>query len=73
LNRFIFKTYELKTEVLAASLRNARQAREAALSGAHIATLPLYVIRDLIDHYKTKEGMASFIRDIIPEYVELLK
>ena len=69
----IFNTYEFKTEVLAASLRNARQAREAALSGAHIATLPLYVIRDLIDHYKTREGMKAFIEDVIPEYVELLK
>ncbi len=69
----IFKRYEIKTEVLAASLRNARQAREAALAGADIATLPLYVIKDLVSHYKTKEGMASFINDVIPEYVELTK
>ncbi len=69
----IFKTYEIKTEVLAASLRNARQAREAALVGADIATLPLYVIKDLVSHYKTKEGMQNFIRDVIPEYVEVTK
>ncbi len=69
----IFKRYDIKTEVLAASLRNARQAREAALIGADIATLPLYVIKDLMNHYKTKEGMATFIKDVIPEYVELTK
>ena len=70
----VFQTYEIKqTEVLAASLRNARQAREAALVGADIATLPLYVIRDLVSHYKTEEGMKAFINDIIPEYVELTK
>jgi transaldolase len=70
----VFQTNEIKkTEVLAASLRNARQAREAALVGADIATLPLYVIRDLVSHYKTEEGMKAFINDIIPEYVELTK
>jgi transaldolase len=69
----IFKIYDLKTEIIAASIRNARQAREAALLGAHIATLPLYVIKDLVSHYKTQEGMKSFLRDTIPEYVEVLK
>lgn len=69
----IFKKYNIKTEVLAASLRNARQAREAALVGADIATLPLYVIRDLVDHYKTQEGMKAFIKDVIPEYVDIIK
>jgi len=69
----IFKTYNIKTEVLAASLRNARQAREAALSGADIATLPLYVINDLISHFKSKEGMKNFIKDVISEYVEITK
>jgi transaldolase len=69
----IFLKYELQAEVLAASLRNARQVREAALAGADIATLPLYVIKDLVSHYKTKEGMEKFIGDVIPEYVELTR
>ncbi len=68
-----FKNYSYNTEVLAASIRNARQTREAALVGAHIATLPLYVIRDLVTHYKTKEGMDLFLKDVIPEYVEITK
>ena len=69
----IFHIYDLEPEVLAASLRNARQAREAALVGADIATLPLYVIKDLVSHYKTREGMANFIKDVIPEYVDVTK
>ena len=59
--------------MLAASIRNARQTREAALAGADIATLPLYVIKDLVSHFKTKEGMDSFLKDVIPEYVEIIK
>jgi len=71
--REIFDTYDIDCEVLAASLRNTRQSREAALAGCDIMTLPLYVIRDLVDHYKTREGMVGFIKDIIPEYEELTK
>ena len=69
----IFTIYEIKTEVLAASIRNARQAREAALAGADIATLPPGVISDLLMHYKTQEGIKSFSQDTIPEYAELMK
>lgn len=69
----IFLKHELTAEVLAASLRNARQVREAALAGADIATLPLYVLKDLVTHYKTREGMEKFTGDTIPEYVELTR
>jgi len=67
----IFYTYDLSTEVLAASIRNVRQAREAALVGAHIATLPFDVIRELLSHHKSREGMKKFTADIVPEYAEL--
>ena len=69
----IFKEHGIKSEVLAASLRNPRQVREAALVGADIATLPFDVIKTLLYHYKTKEGMENFINDIVPEYADLLK
>lgn len=67
----IFTTYGIEAEVLAASIRNARQTREAALAGADIATVPLYVIRELVSHYKTREGMENFTKDVVPEYREL--
>jgi transaldolase len=69
----ILENYNLKTEVLAASIRNPRQAREAALSGSHIATLPIEVIRKMITHPKTQEGMQKFTKDIVLEYMDLLK
>ena len=69
----IFHIYNLKTEVIAASIRNSRQARESALAGAHIATLPYGVIMQLLVHYKTKEGMKNFTDDIVPEYEKLTR
>jgi len=69
----VLSIYDFKTEVIAASIRNARQAREAALAGADIATLPYDVIMQLLVHYKTNEGMKKFTDDIIPEYANLTK
>ena len=69
----ILEVHGLKTQVLAASLRNTRQVRESALVGAHVATLPLYVVEDLVKHPKTYEGMQGFTKDLVIEYMELLK
>jgi len=67
----LFKNYNFKCEVLAASLRNTRQVRESALIGANIATIPYSVIKVLLSHPKTEEGMESFTNDIVPEYANL--
>ena len=69
----IFTIYNIDTEVLAASIRNARQVREAALAGADIATLPYDVISDLLYHFKTMEGIKGFVQDTIPEYRDIMK
>jgi transaldolase len=72
--REVFDNYGIKkTKVLAASLRNARQVREAALVGADIATVPFNVIQELVSHYKTREGMKKFTDDIVPEYEKLIR
>ena len=71
--REIFDNYGIsETKILAASIRNARQTRESALAGADIATLPMSVIEELLIHPKTIEGMKVFIKDIVPEYRDLL-
>lgn len=67
----ILRQYNLKTEVLAASLRNPRQVREAALVGSDISTLPFSVIKDMLKHHKTYEGMDRFTKDIVQDYVRL--
>ncbi len=64
----IVEHYELKSHILAASLRNTRQVREAALVGAHVATLPFSVVKDMLKHDKTYEGMKKFMDDVVPEY-----
>ncbi len=72
--REIFDNYGIsETKILAASIRNARQTREAALAGADIATLPMSVIGELLVHPKTAEGMRGFTEDIVPEYRDLLE
>lgn len=67
----IVEQYGFESEVLAASLRNPRQVRESALVGAHIATLPFGVIKDMLKHHKTFEGMEQFTADIVQEYASL--
>ncbi len=67
----ILGKYNLKAEVLAASMRNPRQVREAALVGAHIATCPFEVIQDMLKHAKTYEGMQRFTADAVEEYITL--
>jgi len=67
----IFRVNNIKSEVLAASIRNKRQLREMALVGSDIATLPFNVLKELVQHSKTKEGMVNFTRDIVPEYQKI--
>ena len=64
-------TKEYDCEVLAASLRNPRQVREAALVGAHIATLPYDVIQKMTLHFKTFEGNVKFKADFNKDYINL--
>jgi len=68
----IFKNYNLKSEVLAASFRNARQVRECALEGANIATMPFSVFKELFSHKLTEKGMVQFIDDTPKEFGELV-
>ena len=69
----IFRKSKIKTEVLAASIRNVTQFREVAEVGADIATVSFEVIKKLLNHRKTVEGMKQFVRDIVPEYAEIVR
>jgi transaldolase len=69
----IYKAYNFKTQIIAASLRNARQVREVAELGVDIATIPFNVIKEMMTHYKTIEGIRKFTEDIIPEYKKLFE
>jgi transaldolase len=53
----------LRTEVLAASIRGPNHVIEVARLGAHVATVPPKVLRDLVLHPLTDKGLAAFVKD----------
>ncbi|NPV88716.1 transaldolase [Coprothermobacteraceae bacterium] len=67
----IFDNYGFGTKIIAASVRNARQVREIMELGVDIATIPFDVLRQMIVHEKTDEGVQLFEADVVPEYREL--
>ena len=68
----IFLKQNMKSEILAASIRNKQQFREVVLAGADIATMPFSVIKSLLEHPKTLEGMKQFTKDVTKEYTKLV-
>jgi transaldolase len=59
----IVRTHGLASEVLAASIRHPGHVTAAALAGAHIATVPLEVLRRMVRHPLTDTGIVAFRRD----------
>ena len=59
----IFSNYELPTLVLAASIRGPRHVTEAALAGAHVATIPTKVFDQMLAHPLTDRGIEGFLAD----------
>ncbi len=59
----IVAIHELEAEVLAASIRNPLHVTQAALAGAHIVTLPMAVLRQMVHHPLTDLGIARFKAD----------
>jgi transaldolase len=59
----IFDNYEFETEIIVASVRNPLHVVESALLGAHIATVPLKVIQQLVKHPLTDIGIEKFLAD----------
>jgi transaldolase len=59
----IFQKHRIETQIIAASLRHPRHFTEAALAGAHIATVPMAVLEKLIVHPLTDQGIERFLAD----------
>ncbi|MEO0230188.1 MAG: fructose-6-phosphate aldolase [candidate division WOR-3 bacterium] len=59
----IFENYGFETEIIVASIRHPLHVLEAALMGAHIATIPPKVIRQLVNHPLTDIGIERFLKD----------
>jgi transaldolase len=54
---------DLDTEVIAASIRHPLHCTNAALAGAHIATVPYAVLMQMIQHPMTEAGIKKFLAD----------
>lgn len=59
----IYANYEFETEIIVASIRNPLHVLDAATMGAHIATIPLKVIEQLVKHPLTDTGIQLFLKD----------
>jgi len=59
----IFKNYGFKAQVIAASMRHPVHVTEAALAGAHVATVPYDVLKKMLKHNLTDEGIQKFLKD----------
>jgi transaldolase len=60
----IYKNYSnFKTEVLVASIRNPTHIIESARIGAHVATIPPTIFKQLVSHPLTDKGLAIFLED----------
>ena len=59
----IFELHNINTKIIAASIRNPIHVTDAALNGAHIATIPYKVLEQLIKHPLTDQGIEQFLTD----------
>jgi transaldolase len=60
----IYKQYDyFETQVLVASVRSAKHITDAAKMGAHVATIPPAVLKQLIQHPLTDKGLEMFLAD----------
>lgn len=59
----VFRMQNIKTQVLSASIRNPIHVTLSAKAGAHIATLPYQVFKQMIQHPLTDKGIEKFLAD----------
>lgn len=59
----VFKIHDIKTEIIAASIRNPIHSIDAALAGANIATIPYKVLIQMTKNPLTDIGIEKFLND----------
>lgn len=59
----ILKNYGYPTQVLVASIRSPLHLLRAAEAGAHVATLPFNVLRQILQHPLSDIGLERFLAD----------
>lgn len=61
--RTIYDNYDFKTEILAASARTVNHIKQAALIGADVVTAPPAILKALVKHPLTDNGLKAFLDD----------
>lgn len=61
--KIILDNYGFDTQIIAASIRNNKHVEEAALAGAHIATIPGNLFEKMWTHPLTTQGIENFKKD----------
>ena len=59
----VLDNYDLESEIIAASIRTNKHLEEAAIAGAHIATIPGTLFEKMWTHPLTTQGIESFKKD----------
>lgn len=59
----MYATYDMETQVLAASIRSTQHIIQCIEVGADVATCPLPAIKGLLKHPLTDSGLATFLAD----------
>ena len=59
----IFAIHGIETEIIAASVRNPIHVIEAAKAGADIATVPYNLVKQMLKHPLTDQGLEKFKAD----------
>jgi len=66
----IFMVHDIKTQIIAASVRNPIHALDCAKAGADIATVPYKVLMQMMNHPLTDQGIEKFKKDYIAVFGE---
>lgn len=59
----VIEEYRYSSQILVASVRTARMVADAALLGAHIATVPYKILEQMYQHPLTDAGLKKFLSD----------
>lgn len=61
----IFEIYDIKTKIIAASIRTPNNILDSLLAGCDIATVPYKVFKQMVKHPLTDNGLDKFLNDFI--------
>ena len=59
----IFAIHDIDTEIISASIRHPQHVLASAKAGAHIATIPYKVFKQMVKHPMTDSGIDKFLKD----------